>query len=65
MEGRQRGKSQAQVLSYLGGGHVSLNCVVMEVSAYMVSCQSATLGPPTSRTVCRAPRLNAGRLLRR
>ncbi len=57
---KKRGEEQAQVPSHLGGGHVSFNCVVMEVSAYMVSCQSATLGRPNqphslqgSTTKCR------------
>lgn len=32
---------------YLGGGHESFDCAVMEVSAYMVSRQSAkTSAPP-------------------
>lgn len=48
MDGREKwGRSQAQLLSYLGGGHESFNCVVMEVGAYMVPGQAATLGPPT------------------
>lgn len=35
---------------YLGGGHESFDCAVMEVSAYMVSLQSAktSVCPPAS-----------------
>lgn len=49
-------KERDEALSYLGGGHESFNCVVMEVSAYTVPWQSATPWSPTP--VSRAARLN-------
>lgn len=56
---RKTWREQEEVLSYLGGGHESFSCVVMEVSAYTASWQPAALGPTAGTELPEAARLNA------